>query len=109
MQGYKEKIIEKCILLVAFSTVFVLFLITFFIAKEGLPFIFKYNFINFISQVQWLPAEGKFSILPMILGSFWVTFGALIVGVPLGVACAIFIVEFSHKKLDRKSVCRERV
>lgn len=99
MKHYKEKIIEKCILLLAFSTVFVLLLITFFIFKEGVPFFLKHNFISFMSGTQWLPAEGKFSILPMILGSFWVTVGALIVGVPLGVACAIFLVEFSGRTL----------
>ncbi len=97
MKHFKEKIIEKCILLLAFSTVFVLLLITIFIFKEGVPFILRHNLISFMSGTSWLPAEEIFGILPMILGSLWVTFGALIVGVPLGVACAIYLVEFSGR------------
>lgn len=99
MEYYKEKIIEKGILLLSFSAVSILLLITFFIFKEGTSFILGRNPVQFILSVVWSPGEGKYGILPMILGSFCVTFGALTVGVPLGVACAIFLVEFSNKKI----------
>lgn len=99
MKYYTEKIIEKSILLFALSTVSVLLLITFFIFKEGAPFLLRNGVISFISGTDWLPGEAKFGIFPMILGSILVTLGALAVGVPLGVSCAIFLVEFSGKNL----------
>lgn len=49
--------------------------------------------------VRWAPSSGSFGILPMILGSFWVTVGALVIGVPLGLACAIFLVELAPPKV----------
>ncbi|MCJ7739920.1 phosphate ABC transporter permease subunit PstC [Candidatus Microgenomates bacterium] len=97
MKYYKEIIIEKCIKLVAMSTISILILIIFFIFRQGVPFLVKYGLPNFILGQKWLPQENIFGILPMIIGSLWVTIGALIIGVPIGVACAIYLVEFSGK------------
>lgn len=97
MKHYQEKIIEKCIFLIAFSTISILFLITYFIFREGTPFIFKNGFFKLLGGLNWLPSEGVFGILPMIIGSIWITIGALLIGVPLGVSCAIFLSEFSSK------------
>lgn len=90
----REKIIEKILLLIALSSISVLTLIALFIFGEGLPFIWKIGPIDFLLGKRWVPSHGEFGIFPMIVGSFWVTFGALLLGIPLGLACAIFLCEW---------------
>jgi len=47
----------------------------------------------FLLGEKWIPSKGLFGIFPMIVSSFWVTFGALLLGIPLGLACTIFLSE----------------
>lgn len=91
----KEKIIEKLFLSMAFSALIVLSLITIFIFREGTPLIFRVGVSKFVAGVNWLPRQGIYGILPMIIGSLWVTVGALLLGVPLGLAVAVFSAEFA--------------
>ena len=91
----KEKIVEKILLLIAFSSISILALIAVFIFGEGLPLVWKVGPKAFILGGRWVPSQGSFGILPMIVGSFWVTLGALILGIPLGLACAIFLCEWT--------------
>jgi len=91
----KEKIIEKILLLVALSSIAVLGLITFFIFEQGLPLIWKIGPKAFILGQKWIPSKGLFGIFPMIVSSFLVTLGALSIGIPLGLACTIFLCEWS--------------
>lgn len=95
MVEIKEKIIEKMLLLIAFSSISILALIAIFIFGEGLPLIWKIGPKAFILGERWVPSQGSFGILPMIFGSFWVTLGALLLGIPLGLACAIFLCEWT--------------
>jgi phosphate transport system permease protein len=90
----KEILIENLLLLIACSAVAILLLIAVFIFREGLPVIFKYGLKNFVLTNNWSPLKGEFGIFAMILGSLWVTVGALVIGVPLGLGCAIFLSEF---------------
>lgn len=92
---FKEKFVEKILLLIAFSSITILALIAFFIFGEGLPLIWKIGPKSFLLGERWVPSQGSFGILPMIVGSFWVTFGALLIGIPLGLACAIFLCEWT--------------
>jgi len=58
-----------------------------------------YNFFNFLGGMEWLPAyQKKYGIFPMILGSIFVCFGALLLGVPVAILCALFMSEFLPKK-----------
>jgi phosphate transport system permease protein len=91
----KEKIIEKVLLLIALSSVSILSLIAIFIFGEGIPLIWKIGPGTFILGERWVPSQGSFGILPMIVGSFWVTLGALLLGIPLGLACAVFLCEWT--------------
>jgi phosphate transport system permease protein len=91
----KEKMVEKVLLLIAFSSVSILALIAFFIFGEGFPLIWKIGAGAFILGERWVPSQESFGILPMIVGSFWVTLGALLLGIPLGLACAIFLCEWT--------------
>jgi phosphate transport system permease protein len=89
----QEKIIEKTLLLIALSSIFILSLITFFIFEEGIPLILKVGPKAFLLGQKWIPSKGLFGIFPMIVSSFWVTIGALLLGIPLGLACTIFLSE----------------
>ncbi|MCJ7785280.1 MAG: phosphate ABC transporter permease subunit PstC [Desulfobacterales bacterium] len=89
----QEKIIEKILLLIALSSIFILALITFFIFEEGIPLILKVGPKAFLLGQKWIPSKGLFGIFPMIVSSFWVTIGALLFGIPLGLACTIFLSE----------------
>lgn len=95
-----EKVIEKILLVTALSAIAVLALITIFIFKEGCPIMFKIGIPEFIFGGKWSPSKGIFGIFPMIIGSLWVTSGALVVGLPLGLACAIFLSEMSPEGLS---------
>lgn len=95
MVEFKEKLIEKILLLIALSSISILALIAFFIFGEGLPLIWKIGPKTFLLGGRWVPGQGEFGILPMIVGSFWVTFGALLIGIPLGLACSVFLCEWA--------------
>ncbi len=90
----KEQFSERLLLIISFSAIVSLLLITLFIFSQGLPLIFKVGLKNFFST-NWAPTKGAFGILSMAVGSLFVTLGALFIGVPLGLACAIFLAEFS--------------
>ncbi len=96
-----EKIAKYTLMTVAFSAVASLLLIAAFIFKEGLPFMFKVGLRDFLFASEWDPTAGKFGIYPMIVASLWVTFGAMLIGAPLGVAGAIFLNEFVPRPVMR--------
>ncbi|MDH7512194.1 MAG: phosphate ABC transporter permease subunit PstC [Clostridiales bacterium] len=97
----KESLIRIALLVVAFSAVSVLVVITVFIIEEGTPIMVKYGFKKFLFNLDWFPSEESYGLLPMVIGSIMVTFGALVIGVPFGLACAVFLTEFSSKRLRR--------
>ena len=99
----KEKLIEKVLMMLAFSAIGSLLLITIFIFSEGLPIIIKTGVGNFIFGAHWAPTKGHFGILAMILSSIYVTLGAMIFGVPLALACAIVLAEFAPAVSDPHS------
>jgi phosphate ABC transporter permease protein PstC len=96
----KDSIAEKILLFIALSAILSLLLITFFIFQQGVPFVVRVGLGNFFSTV-WSPTRGQFGILSMIIGSLLVTAGALAVGIPFGLACAIFLAEFSSNMVQK--------
>ena len=94
-----EKTVQKILMAAAFSAISALLLIALFIFNEGLPFIFKYGLKNFLFANEWQPQLGKFGIFPMITASLWVTFGAMIIGAPLGVSVAFFLSEYCPRSV----------
>jgi phosphate transport system permease protein len=59
-----------------------------------------YNLFEFLGGLEWLPAyQKKYGIFPMILGSIFVCFGALLLGVPVAILCALFMAEFLPEKI----------
>jgi len=98
-----ESLTSKIFLLSAFISVISLLLIIGFVFYKGsIPFIFKgYSFIDFLFGREWVPSADKFGILPMILASVYATVGSLIIGVPVGILTATFIVEVAPKSLSK--------
>jgi phosphate transport system permease protein len=80
-------------LLTALVSIIVVFLILVFTLQEGWPAFAKLGISEFILGLVWRPGRDQFGILPMILGSVYVTFGSILFGVPLALFCAIFLAE----------------
>ncbi len=100
MNSY-EKAIEKIILISAIVSTISVALITIFIFKTGLPALEKVGILNFVMGTEWRPTNEKFGILPLISGTLSVTLGALVIGVPTGIACAVFLSEVAPSKIAR--------
>ena len=95
----KEKLIEKILMVLAFSAISLLLLITIFIFREGFPIILKSGIMDFLLSTKWAPTKGHFGIFSMIISSISVTLGAMVLGIPLSLACAITLAEFSPPRL----------
>jgi phosphate transport system permease protein len=95
-----DKVVERGLLLLALSSIAVLASITFFILREGAPLVYKAGLASFFST-DWHPTGGRFGISLMIVGSAAVTAGALALGVPLGIACAIVLGEMAPPAVRR--------
>lgn len=96
---FKERFVKWILVVFALSSLLFLFLIFAFIFSEGLPLFLKVGLTKIIGGSKWAPTKGYFGIYPMIISSFLVTFGALVIGAPLGLSCAIYLSEYSSKKM----------
>lgn len=96
-----EKFIEKLILICAVTATISVALITWFIFKSGLPILADYGVLNFIFGTTWSPTNGVYGIFPLIAGTLSVTLGALAIGIPTGLACAVFLAEILPKRWAR--------
>jgi phosphate ABC transporter permease protein PstC len=96
-----DRLVRMALLVIAFSAVSILLVITVFIIEQGTPIMFKYGLKSFLAGGDWYPAEKVFGLWPMIVGSVYVTLGAMVLGVPFGLACAIVLTEFSSKRVRR--------
>lgn len=80
-------------LIAAMASVLAVIFICVFLFSQGLPTIFRIGVFEFLLGDRWAPtaAEPLFGILPMILGSLYVTAGAILLGVPIGIFTAVFM------------------
>lgn len=76
-------------------------LICYFLFDQGLPAMVEIGVPEFITGRLWKPLEGHFGIFPMIMGSIYVTAGAILVGVPVGLLCAVFMAKFCPPRIYR--------
>ena len=88
-------------LLSAAVSILAVLLICWFLFSEGLPTIGEIGVLNFLTGTVWKPLENHFGILPMIVGSCYVTAGAIIIGVPVGLLCAIYMAKFCPRGVYR--------
>ena len=95
----KEKIMEYVFLLTAVISILAVALICVFLFANGIPAMQEIGFLDFLTGTEWRPGNKIFGILPMILGSLYVTGGALIIGVPIGILMSIFMARFCPQKI----------
>ena len=74
-------------------------LICIFLFANGIPAIGEIGVFDFLLGMKWKPSSDIYGIFPMIIGSIYVTAGAIIVGVPIGILCAVYMARFCPKKL----------
>lgn len=96
-----EGFMKGIFILSAMMSIISIVLICFFIFAGGLPFIAEYGLGEFLLGTQWKPSNNppSYGILPMIMGSVYVTLGAVIIGVPIGILTATYLSKFCGKKL----------
>ena len=99
MKNVKETIMKFVFLLAATVSIAAVILICVFLFASGVPAIREIGVFNFLFGTTWRPANDLYGILPMIVGSIYVTAGALVIGVPVGVLTAIFMARFCPKWL----------
>lgn len=97
--NFREKLMKIVFLLTACVSIAAVFLICFFLLINGLPAMKEIGFGNFIFGKQWLPMQNIYGIFPMIVGSLYVTAGAILIGVPIGVFTSVYLVKFCPKGL----------
>ncbi|WP_372994672.1 phosphate ABC transporter permease subunit PstC [Lutispora sp.] len=97
---FREKIVEKILLFCAGIAVLGVAIIGIFIFREGWPVISNTGIIGFVLGKDWAPTQGIYGIFPMILGSMYVTLGALMIGVPIGIGCAVYLAEIASQRLS---------
>jgi len=97
MLYFKEKLYKWIFTILAFASLFFLVGIVLVLIREGLPIFQKVSFVKFIFGRFWYPTydPAEFGILPLILASVWVTLGAVVVCIPLGVGSALYLNELA--------------
>ena len=95
----KEGVMQVVFTLCACVSILAVALICIFLFANGVPTLFKIGPLKFLLGTTWKPGNDIFGILPMILGSLYVTLGAIVVGVPVGILTAVFMARFCPEKI----------
>ena len=95
----KENIMNWVFMGAAALSILAVALICIFLFANGVPAIGEIGVFDFLLGQKWKPSNDLYGIFPMIIGSIYVTAGAIIIGVPLGILCAVFLAWFCPKKL----------
>lgn len=99
MKNIKEKVMKLLFFLTALVSIAAVILICIFLFASGIPAIKEIGVFKFLLGTRWKPANNLYGILPMIVGSFYVTAGALIIGVPIGILTAVFMARFAPRSI----------
>lgn len=100
MAKFRETAMRLVFALTACVSILAVALICVYLLGNGIPTIFEIGAGNFFGEV-WRPGQQQFGILPFIIGSIYVTAGAMVVGVPIGVLCALYLARFCPRRLYR--------
>lgn len=97
----KERAMSGVFFMAAFMSIVSLVLIIVFIFTNGIPVMIKHGLSEFLFGTVWRPtaSEPRFGLLPMILGSIYVTTGAALIGVPIGILTAVFMADYCPPRL----------
>jgi phosphate transport system permease protein len=97
LRKLREALIERIIFISGITSIVIVALIFIFLLKEGLSVFFAVNPLDFLFGQFWYPISDPplFGVLPLIIGSIFVTLGAAAISVPIGVASALYIAEIA--------------
>lgn len=99
MTHIKEKVMRLLFFGAALVSIAAVILICIFLLASGIPAIREIGVFEFLLGTKWKPANHLYGILPMIVGSLYVTAGALLIGVPIGILTAVFMARFCPKQI----------
>ncbi len=99
MQKVKEGVMHALFLICACVSILAVVLICVYLFASGVPAMAEIGFTDFLFGTKWKPSSGYYGIFPMIIGSILVTGIAVIIGVPIGILCAVFMSHYCPKKL----------
>lgn len=99
MRDIKEKGMQVLFFLTACVSIAAVILICIFLFANGVPAIREVGIFKFLLGTAWKPENHLYGIFPMIVGSIYVTAGALLIGVPVGVLTAVFMARFCPERI----------
>lgn len=99
MKKYSEKIMAAVFAIAASVSVISVILICYFLFSNGIGAMADIGFTNFIFGKEWRPSNDIYGIFPMILGTFYITGGSLVIGIPLGLLMAVYLSRYCPKKI----------
>lgn len=98
-KNLRENIMHGVFLVCALASILAVALICVFLFANGLPAMREIGFLNFLTGTSWRPGNDIYGILPMIVGSIYITAGAIVIGVPIGLLTAIFMAFYCPKRI----------
>ncbi|MDO5390005.1 MAG: phosphate ABC transporter permease subunit PstC [Eubacteriales bacterium] len=101
MNHMKEKGMRLVFLIAACVSILAVALICVFLFANGIPAIGKIGPLKFLRGETWRPSNEIFGIFPMIMGSIYVTAGAILIGVPIAILTSVFLAKYCPKKIYR--------
>lgn len=101
MTKYSERMMKTVFMISALVSIAAVLLICIFLFTSGVPAIKEIGAADFLLGMSWKPGQGLYGIFPMIVGSIYVTAGAILTGVPIGILCAVFMAWYCPEKLYR--------
>lgn len=99
MNNFKEKAMQVVFALSACISILAVVLICVFLFANGIPAISEIGVGKFLGGTSWKPSNDIYGIFPMIIGSLYVTAGAMLIGVPIGILTAVFMARFCPKPI----------
>ena len=96
---WNERIMQGLFFIAAFTSVLAVALICVFLFSNGIPAMLEIGVIDFLSGEKWKPSNDVYGIFPMIIGSIYVTAGAILIGVPIGIFTSVFMAKYCPKRL----------
>ena len=101
MNHMKEKGMRLVFLIAACVSIRAVALICVFLFANGIPAIGKIGPLKFLRGETWRPSNEIFGIFPMIMGSIYVTAGAILIGVPIAILTSVFLAKYCPKQIYR--------
>ena len=99
MNAWKEKVMQGVFFIAACTSVLAVALICVFLFINGVPAMKEIGFVKFLTGTVWRPNNDIYGISPMIMGSIYVTAGAILIGVPIGILTSVFMAKYCPKQI----------